>query len=240
MAAIANPLSARIAGRSIQAACRRAVRRINLQVEGLDSLPRTGPVLLAARHYHHFWDGCAIISVSPRSLHVVVALDWLENPLLSPVMHQACRTAGWPILSRPDRPRQDDDPAPNARLAGDVPGLLAATRASVSLLRAGRPLLVFPEGYPTIDPSYTTKSSDDEFLPFQPGFLRFAAIASSDGSTTVPLVPVGLEYRRGERWSVTVRFGEPRVTPPGADRAEQIRLIEQEVHRLSGLATDSR
>lgn len=237
MATVPDSLSARIAGRSIQAACRRAIRRIDLEVEGLDNLPRTGAVLLAARHYHHFWDGCAIVAVSPRPLHVVVALDWLRNPVAGRLMHQACRLADWPILSRPDRPRQEGDPAPHIRLAGDVPGLLAATRASVSLLRAGRPLLVFPEGYPTIDPSYTPKSGDDEFLPFQPGFLRFAALASDDGATVVPIVPVGLEYRRGERWGVTVRFGTPRVIPPGADRAEHIRLIEQEVRRLSGKAS---
>ena len=69
--------------------------------------------------------------------------------------------------------------------------LLRATRECVDLLRAGQLVLVFPEGYPNIDPSFTPKSADETMLPFRPGFLRFAALAELDGMTRVPIVPVG-------------------------------------------------
>jgi 1-acyl-sn-glycerol-3-phosphate acyltransferase len=102
-------------------------------------------------------------------------------------------------------------------------------------------VLVFPEGYPNIDPGFTPKTDDDAFLPFQPGFLRFAALAERDGITHVPIVPVGLEYQRGERWRVTVRFGLPVTRLPDVDIGDQVTAIEEEVRRLSGLehAVDS-
>ena len=37
------------------------MRRVDLQVEGLDHIPATGPVMIAARHYHHLYDGPALI-----------------------------------------------------------------------------------------------------------------------------------------------------------------------------------
>ena len=113
--------------------------------------------------------------------------------------------------------------------------LLAATRECVDLLRGGQVLLVFPEGYPNIDPSFTPKADDGAFLPFESGFLRFVALAEQDGITRVPIVPVGLEYQRRDRWRVTVRFGHPvRRSPDVASRA-QVAAIEEQVRRLSGL-----
>jgi putative membrane protein len=104
----------------------------------------------------------------------------------------------------------------------------------VGLLRAGLPLLVFPEGYPNIDPSYTPKTDDDAFLPFRPGFIRFVALAERDGLTHVSIVPVGLEYARGDRWRLTVRFGPPIAFASGVDHVEQVHAIEEQVRRLSG------
>ena len=50
-------------------------------------------------------------------------------------------------------------------------------RQSVDLLVEGRLLVIFPEGYPNIDPNYTTKTEPDEFLPFKPGFVSIASAA---------------------------------------------------------------
>jgi hypothetical protein len=51
----------------------------------------------------------------------------------------------------------------------------------------------------------------------------------------VPIVPVGLEYRHGARWSVRIRLGEPRWYEQERDRAAQLRDLEADVRRLSGL-----
>jgi 1-acyl-sn-glycerol-3-phosphate acyltransferase len=220
---LAERLMASNADRSIRAACRLALRRIDLRLEGLEHLPPTGPAIFAARHYHHLYDGCALLTAVPHPLHIVVALDWLEHPLGQRLMTAACRAAGWPIVSRVDSPRPSAAPS------------LAAMRKCVDILRAGEWLLLFPEGYPTIDPTYTPKTADDAVLPFRAGFLRIAGMIERDSQTRAPIVPVGLDYRRGDRWRLTVRFGEPQFVEPGAPLAPQVQAIERQVRRLSGL-----
>jgi putative membrane protein len=235
VARFAEPIATRFAEHAIRAACRLAARRIDVRVEGLEHLPATGPAIVAARHYHHFYDGCALVAVVPRPLKILVTLDWMENAAGLRLMRGACQIANWPVVVRSDsQVRHGGATAARSQL-------LPATRACLDLLRAGQLLLVFPEGYPTIDPSFTPKTGDDAFLPFQPGFVRFAALAEQDGTTRVPIVPVGLEYRRGDRWRVTVRFGRPVTRLTEVDVRDQASAIEEQVRRLSGLecAVDS-
>ena len=235
MARLAEPLATRLADSAIRAVCQLAVRRIDLRVEGLEHLPPTGPALLAARHFHHFYDGGALTAVVPRPLRILVTLDWLENPAGLRLMRSACQMARWPIVVRSDSQVWRSH-ATQARVAPAARRhVLAATRECVGLLRGGQVLLVFPEGYPNIDPSFTPKLDDGAFLPFEPGFLRFVALAEQDGITRVPIVPVGLEYQRRDRWHVTVRFGHPVWHSPDVASRVQIAAIEEQVRRLSGL-----
>jgi 1-acyl-sn-glycerol-3-phosphate acyltransferase len=229
VARLAEPLATRIADHAIQGTCRLAARRIDLRVEGLEHLPATGPAIIAARHFHHFYDGCALVAVVPRPLKIVVTLDWMENAAGLRLMRGACQIVNWPVVDRTDSHALHGGAIATRRK------LLLATRESVELLRAGQLVLVFPEGYPNIDPSFTPKTGDDAFLPFQPGFVRFAALAERDGITRVPIVPVGLEYQRGDRWRVTVRFGLPVTRLLEVDVRDQVCAIEEEVRRLSGL-----
>jgi putative membrane protein len=93
-------------------------------------------------------------------------------------------------------------------------------------------VLVFPEGYPNVDPNPTPKRGDDDFLPFQAGFVRFARIAERSGVPSVPIVPAGLRYERGPRWRVTIRYG-PAVF--ATDDLEAARSeVEARVRALSG------
>lgn len=225
MAADSRPLSAWFAWQSLRATARGLCRRVDLTVEGLDNIPREGAVMLAARHFHHFWDGCVLLATLPRPMRATVTLDWVNDPRLHRLMTAGNAMAGWTVL-----PRLDGN---SRQPGGENARLLAASRLNVAALRAGEIVLVFPEGYPTIDPNPTPKTSDDELLPFKPGFLRFAALAERDGRTSVPIVPVGFEYRRGPSWTIAVRFGAPERPRPGD--AGQLARIESEVRRLSGL-----
>lgn len=215
MARLAEPLATRLADSTIRTICQIAVRRIDLRVEGLEHLPATGPALLAARHFHHFYDGCVLAAVVPRPLKILVTLDWLENATGLRLMRRACQIAKWPVVVRSgSRVRQGGARAARRQL-------LSATRECVGLLRRGELLLVFPEGYPNVDPGFTPKADDDAFLPFESGFLRFVALTEQDGVTCVPIVPVGFEYHRRDRWRVTVRFGHPvRRSPDVASHAQ--------------------
>jgi 1-acyl-sn-glycerol-3-phosphate acyltransferase len=202
-------------------------RSVDLTVEGEHHLPATGPVLLAARHYHHLHDGAALMATVPRPLRVLVGLDWIEQAPTRWAMDRACVAAGWPVVLR----TKDGKIASGS---GEIRALLAALEQSVEILRRGEILLVFPEGYPTIDPTWTPKTRDDEILPFQPGVVRIAARAARAGVPT-PIVPVGLEYQAGSRWKLTLRFGAPLQVADRGDEIAVLQRLEAEVRRLSGL-----
>lgn len=236
---IDEPLMPAMAWRSLRLVCRRAIdRNVDVRVEGLEHVPAEGPVVIAARHFHHLYDGCAIGLALPRHVHVLVAMDWLTRPASRALMARACRAARFPVVLRPAaatyRPELRDDPVRRAAYAEETDRQLRhAVRESVSLLRGGHVLLVFPEGYPNVDPGFTPKANDDTFLPFEPGFIRLAELAQRDGTTRVPIVPAGLAYTRGPRWSLTLRFDPPRWLDAGRDRARLLADVEARVRALS-------
>jgi 1-acyl-sn-glycerol-3-phosphate acyltransferase len=207
-----------------------AARRLDLRVEGWEHLPRRGPLLIASRHYHHLYDGCLLLGVVPRPLHLLVALDWVARRRDRRLMEWACRTAQWPVVLRTERLHAGNS-AYGPTDAGRY--LRHAVHDAVALLRAGRALAVFPEAYPTVDPHATPKASGDAFLPFRPGFIRLVEMAQRDGRTCVPIVPAGLVYRPGPRWEATLRFTAPLYVAGRADRAAVVRLVEEQVRLLS-------
>ena len=177
-------------------------------VEGLDRVPREGPVLLAARHYHHLLDGAVLVRHLARPVHIVVGLDWVANAWQRRWMERACAWARYPVILRPA----------TAGTAGGYSAnevrryLRSGLRDATALLRDGRVVLVFPEGYPVVDPTARDAAPRARdaggLLPFAPGFRSIAAAARRAGARDVAIVPVGFRYeRRGARWRITARFG---------------------------------
>lgn len=197
-------------------------------LDGLDRVPRTGPVLLAARHYHHLLDGAVLIRSLERPVHIVVGLDWAANARERRWMERACKWAGYPVILR-------------SATAGTRGGYAATearryvrsgVRDAAALLRDGRVVLVFPEGYPVVDPAVsdaTPRARDGAgLLPFAAGFRTIAAAARRAGARDIAIVPVGFRYeRRATRWRIAARFGAP--LPADADVA----TVERAVHELS-------
>lgn len=217
--------------RSITAAARLlCARRLDARIEGIEHLPRRGPVLIAARHVHHLYDGCVLLSAVPRATHLLVALDWAADRRTRLLMERACAMARWPIVLRAER-LQSGTSVYRPEEAGSY--LRRAVRDSVALLRGGGALVVFPEAYPAIDPVPGPRTSEDDFLPFRPGFIGLADLAQRDGHTRVPIIPAGLDYRPGPRWQVTLRFGAPLFVAGRVVRASVARRIEEQVRALS-------
>lgn len=214
-------------------ASRMVVRRqFDLSVEGAGLVPQNGPVILAARHFHHLYDGCAVLATINRPVHILVGLDWAGVGLRRLVMERACASASWPVILRRDGANAIDD-----REATHA--LRRATSDSLALLRSGQIVLMFPEGYPNIDPGYTPKTDTSAYLPFQPGVVRMATIAARQG-LTVPIVPVGFDYRQVEgSWLTCMRFGEPVVVENRQQEEASLRLIEERVRDLSVAAVRS-
>lgn len=211
-------------------------RSMNLYVGGTHHLPRTGPAIVAARHYHHAFDGSALVHGLPRQPHLFVALDWTESEVARRLMERACRLAQWPVAIRGERF--------GAGAAGVAPSAFERSemrryvRDAISfgaeLLTRGEVLGIFPEGYPTIDPNGSPKTRDDEYLPFKPGVLAIAAQAERRGAGPIPILPAGLGYRReGKRTRVTLRLGAPLREPTKRPRAEVLAELEARVRALS-------
>jgi 1-acyl-sn-glycerol-3-phosphate acyltransferase len=219
-------------------------RRLAVSVEGLEHLPADGPVLVASRHFHHFYDAAVLMTVVRRPLHFLVALDWVHRRRERRLMEWACRLVRWPIVLRTERlvdpagrPRPDRAYGP----AEGQPFLRRAVADSVELLQQGRALVVFPEAYPNVDPEGSVKPGPDAFLPFRDGFARIAARAECDGAARVPIVPAGFWYggsRRG-RWRVQLRLGAP-IVQAGRSRADFVRRVEEQVRALSEPSPDDR
>jgi putative membrane protein len=206
-----------------------------IRVEGLENVPERGPVLLVARHFHHLLDGAVLVTRVPRPIHIVVGLDWAATPFARRWMERACRAAQYPIVLRPPTL----DRSGTYRRDELVRYTRRALRDTTRLLQAGRVVLVFPEGYPTIDPTGTRKADAEDWLPFASGFLRMIDLAQADGRTHVAVVPVGFAYERvlvgarRERWSIFARIGAP---VPAEQR--DVLAIAHMVKRLSRRASE--
>ena len=166
----------------------------------------------------------------PRPLHVLVTVDWLAAGIGRKALGSLCGAARWPAVVRTDpftAARHPVEPAAARAI------MRRAVADAVALLREGRVLLVFPEGYPTIDPNETPKRDDDAVLPFQAGFARIARIAERSGVPSVPIIPAGLSYQRGSRWRLTIRYGAPLAASDNT--AAVVAAAERRVRVLSGL-----
>ncbi|WP_376795592.1 carotenoid biosynthesis protein [Thermogemmatispora sp.] len=216
---------------------------VRIRVEGLEQVPRKGPILIAARHFHYFYDGYALLRALPRRLHTVVALDWLRSKRLRFAIELGCSLVDWLVVLRSEQFReQPGNTEPRAYSPREVRRYMRqmATRA-VSLLRAGEVLVIFPEAYPNIDPHPSPKADLEQFLPFRPGFVKLVELAERDGRTQVAVVPAGLAYAREggrrQRWRVTVRFGRALYRKDFASAEQMRRAVEEQVQLLSAAAS---
>lgn len=213
--------------RSLRATAKGIARsKLDLTVEGTGNIPASGPGVIAGRHYHHLHDGVIVLATVPRPVHALAAVDWIQSDAGKTGMGAACRAARWPTVIRVRDGATPDQVREASR------HLRHAFEDAIVLFREGRLLAVFPEGYPNIDPGYTPKTGD-EFLPFKAGFARIAQAGARALGQPVPVIPTGFRYERGERWRVTVRYGEPIPVGIGTEIADVVAQVERQVRELS-------
>ncbi len=215
-----------------------ARRKVKLVVEGLENIPRTGPVLIASRHFHHLYDGCVLMKAVPRRLHIFVALDWVRKRWMRSFMELVCYMGDWPVALRseqlPASSEQHSKALSRAYTLDEVRIYIRhAMKDSMRILRDGEVLVVFPEAYPDIDPHNTPKVKNHAHLPFRPGFARLVEMVEKDGHTKVAIVPAGLSYVQNGRWNVTLRFGPALSRSDYIDSTHLVQDVEVRVRELS-------
>jgi len=147
------------------------------EVHGREHVPKTGAVIVASNHIS-FWDPLLVGTAAIREQHFLAKGELFAPPL------------GWLIRAY--------NAIPIRRGMADLSGLAKAR----DVLRAGRSLILFPEG---------TRARDGELRPARPGL---GVLAVSTDALVVPTSIMG--SNRPRKWLVRqaklrVDFGPPRT-----------------------------
>ncbi len=187
--------------------------QMRLRVDGIEHVPRSGPVLLVSNHVgpaDHFAIGVRL----PRKVRILAKAEIFEWPVLGWIARQAGTV-------RVRRGESDRD----------------ALRISSRLLDAGECLLVFPEG------TYAHPPEPVGMLPLKGGAAWLALHSNVTvvpvalyGAEQVWIV--GRGWRLWKRPRVHVIFGEPysvTATNGTARKSDLIAVTEEMGHRVAAL-----
>ena len=212
-----------------------AAGRLRAIAHGLEHIPRAGPALIVGRHYHHLFDGLALFASVPRPFNVLVSLDWVKAPVTRWVMIHLTSFARWPVVLRSEGLARTGGHGQQTLFSPtDVMGYRRrALWNSVQLLIERRLLVIFAEGYPNIDPTYTPKRDLAEFLPFKAGFVTIARAAEKRLGEPLPILPMGLRYKANGVYLAEIQFGKPVYRRDFGSAQELVKYIEIEVKQLS-------
>jgi 1-acyl-sn-glycerol-3-phosphate acyltransferase len=189
----------------------------HVEVSGLERVPLSGPLVVAANHHQGLMDGILLTAALPRRLRPVA-----KAPLFRyPVIGQIARLAG----AIPVHRRQDSSGS-----AGDNQTMFGAAERA---LGQGDAILIFPEGVSQPEPA---------LMPLRTGAARLVLGADWDlrrlAGTT--LLPVGLMFHEPGTFRVgtaLVLIGEPiptsdlEVSGPRGTGDNAVRLLTE---RLGG------
>jgi 1-acyl-sn-glycerol-3-phosphate acyltransferase len=187
-------------------------------VDGLEHVPRTGPLILASNH-QSFIDSVVIPAVTPRPVNFLAKSDYFEGRgIKGRLVKEWFETFGALPVDR------DDSKA-----------ALASLDTALSVLADGGAFGIYPEG---------TRSRDGRLYRGRTGV---AQLALTSGAPIVPiglrdtdrLQPVGSNRPRLVRVSLT--FGEPidvrgqyDGVPPGRARREITDRVMTEIQKMTG------
>jgi glycerol-3-phosphate O-acyltransferase/dihydroxyacetone phosphate acyltransferase len=164
-------------------------------VQGLERVPRDGPLILIANHPNALIDALLVGTVLRRRILLTAKATLFEAPVLAMLL----KAVGVVPLSR----AKDESSVDGARARTPMRDRNAeAFRLVTKALLDGQAILVFPEGISHDDPS---------IAPLKSGAARMALQARLEGATGLHIVPIGLIFEEKERPGsrVLVRVGEP-------------------------------
>ena len=205
------------------AVCRLLIRIYFSQIEitGLDRLPKQGPVVLVLNHPNGLLDPLFVLTACDRRVSFLAKEPLFRMPLVGFFVRTfECL----PVYRRSD----GADPAKNRQ----------SVLRAIELLAQGNAIAIFPEGISHSDPG---------LMPFRTGAARIALAASSPtlGATRVQVVPCGLYYddKTTFRSRVLVTFGDSvpapaveldeRFEPPPRATREFTKVLQQSLSQVT-------
>lgn len=196
-----NPLFyslCRVAGRVL------AFTLADVRVSGLDRVPRRGPLLIVCNHLNNV-DPILLASYFPRPVYALTKVELTSIPVIGTL-------ADW-YGAIPVRRGEFDR---------------GAIEASLAHLRAGKAVLVFPEG---------TRSKTGALQEPKAGL---SLLASRSGAPILPVAVYGSEKARGlpivwEHPRITIRLGEPVSLPIQRGRHGHRAFTHDVMRRIAAL-----
>lgn len=191
-----------------------------IEVENLDRIPASGPVLLLPNHPNGMVDPFLVLIFLKRPLSLTAKSTLTKNPFIA-FLFQVGKVV--PIHRRQDQ-ALGADPTKNQASLEEVRRRLAS----------GGAVLMFPEGISHNEP---------QLQPLKTGAARIALeYVDHDGNPGgLKIVPVGIDYteKQSFRSSALVRMGEPidagawRAAHPGADPHALMDEVDRRLRELT-------
>ena len=189
----------------------------DIEVRGLERVPRGAPTILVGNHPNALIDAMTIGVVVPHQVLLTAKGTFFDHPLLG----RFFRALGIVPLRRA---RDEADAVRRARADGaprpDPHRNAGAFGAILDALADGRTVLIFPEG---------TTHSKPELEPLRTGAARLALQARDDrGIRGVRIVPVGLvfEEKSRPRSRILVQVGDPIAIDEWPARAATVPAVD--------------
>ena len=198
----------------------RVVTRVffrQIEVVGLEHVPRTGPVLFAGNHPNSLIDPILIITTCGRKVHFAAKDTLFKGRLMRAVLRG--------LGAVPIKRRDDHDGAPrDSQPSTGAPGAnAAAVPPMFAVLGEGGAIGIFPEGL---------SHDESQLARLKTGAARLALGGAQRTSQPVRIVPCGMTFIHPKRFRsrVLVQFGPPlEVTPARDNTADEVRTVTTEI-----------
>lgn len=189
-----------------------------IEVVGLEHVPRTGPVLFAGNHPNSLIDPMLIITSCGRKVHFAAKDALFKGRILRAILRGL---GAVPVKRRHDH---DGTLPPTGSDAGAPPvDNAAAFDAMFAVLADGGAIGIFPEGL---------SHDASQLARLKTGAARLALGGAQRTPVPVQIVPCGLTFIHPKRFRsrVLVQFGPPIVVGPDRhDTPEQVRELTDEI-----------
>ena len=190
-----------------------------VEVQGVENLPPSGPLLLFANHANAIADAVILTAVFPGLVRPMARSGLFRIPVMRRLLHWQ---GAVPVYRRSNPgSTAGSDPSRNDDMFSQC----------YEMFRDGAALLIFPEGQ---------SHSDPRLQPFKTGAARLA-LGARQRECEPALIPVGLTFTRKGRFrgSVLVQFGESLVVDAShdTDSEDNVRALTADMEAAASEVT---